>query len=167
MAEDEGVNSLDRPGQENSDAGHTTESSHANEDAALTKTEIFTVLKNPRRRKTLEYLEGNDGAADLGDLAESLAARENDIEVEALSSTQRKRVYISLYQVHLPKMDDLGVIEFDKHRGTIELTEAGEILFPYLHFDPYSNEQSGEGQDSTPLSRVRNRLSSFVSSDGG
>lgn len=152
---------LDIQGQENSDGGDNTEQSKPNETVALTKNEIFTILKNPRRRKTLKYLERNDGEADLSDLAEFLAARENDIEIKALSSKQRKRLYISLYQVHLPKMDDLDVLEFDKHRGTIELTDAGEILFPYLHFDPHSNEQSSE---ETISRRLRDTLSGFVGS---
>lgn len=156
---------LDMEGQENSDGGSNTEQSASNEPVALTKNEIFTILKNPRRRKTLKYLEHNEGEADLSDLAEFLAARENDIEVKALSSKQRKRLYISLYQVHLPKMDDLDVLEFDKHRGTIELTEAGEILFPYLHFDPHSTEQSSEETISRRLSTMRDRLSGIVGSD--
>jgi hypothetical protein len=151
--------------QEQTDGESDADESDATDGGGLTKNEIFTILKNPRRRETLEYLERNDGEADLSDLAESLAARENDIEVEALSSTQRKRVYISLYQVHLPKMDDLGVLEFDKHRGTIELTDAGAILFPYLHFDPHADEQPAEEADSTPLRSVRDRLSDFIGSD--
>ncbi|MEF8800690.1 MAG: hypothetical protein V5A38_08600 [Halolamina sp.] len=163
-ASDRGTNP-NTQSQEHSDGERDAEQSDANDEVSLTKNEIFTILKNPRRRETLEYLERNDGEAELSDLAESLAARENDIEIEALSSTQRKRVYISLYQVHLPKMDDVGVIEFGKHRGTIELTDAGEILLPYLYFDPHSDEQSSEETDSTPLRTVRDRLSGFIGSD--
>lgn len=158
---------LDTGGQENSGGGSTSDDAGASEDVALTKNEIFTILKNPRRRETLKYLEANEGEADLSDLAEFIAARENDVEVQALSSKQRKRLYISLYQVHLPKMNDLEVLEFDKHRGTVELTEAGQLLFPYLHFDPHSKqdqENSGETL-SKRLSTVRNRLSGFVGSD--
>ncbi|MEF8799479.1 MAG: hypothetical protein V5A56_00365 [Halolamina sp.] len=156
---------LDTQGQEHNDGGSDTEHSEGKEDVSLGKNEIFTILKNPRRRETLKYLEHNGGEADLSDLAERLAARENDIDIKALSSKQRKRLYISLYQVHLPKMDDLNVLEFDKHRGTIELTEPGEILYPYLHFDPHSNDESSEETTSTRLSTVRNRLSGLVGSD--
>lgn len=155
---------LDMEGQEDSDGGNSDDGG-ATEDVSLTKNEIFTILKNPRRRETLKYLEANDGEADLSDLAEFIAARENDIEVQALSSKQRKRLYISLYQVHLPKMNDLEVLEFDKHRGTVELTDAGELLFPYLHFDPHSNQESSGETLSKRLSTVRNRLSGFVGSD--
>lgn len=93
---------------------------------------VFEILKNRRRRDILQYLWNHDGSADIGELAEHIAALENDIEVAALSSSQRKRVYIGLYQCHLPKMDDAGIVEFDKHRGTIELCDAAAELAPYL-----------------------------------
>ncbi|MFB6358651.1 MAG: hypothetical protein ABEJ96_06540, partial [Thiohalorhabdaceae bacterium] len=54
--------------------------------------------------------------AELGDLAEHIASIENDKPEVALSSTERKRVYVALYQCHLPKMDDIGVIDFDEDR---------------------------------------------------
>lgn len=162
MNTNNGSKNLDRPGQENSGVGSNTDQSGATEDVPQQKNEICTVLKNPRRREALKYLERNDGDADLSDLAEYLAARENGIEVVALSSTQRKRLYISLYQVHLPMMDDLGVLQFDKHRGTIQLADAEGPLFQHLHFDPNSNERASEDADATRLSSVRNRLSGFI-----
>ncbi|MFC7157899.1 hypothetical protein ACFQPA_21420 [Halomarina halobia] len=93
---------------------------------------VFEILKNRRRRDILQYLWEHDGSANIGELAEHIAAMENGIEVNALSSAQRKRVYIGLYQCHLPKMDDAGIVDFDKHRGTIELREVAEQLTPYL-----------------------------------
>ena len=104
----------------------------------LSKDELFGVLKNRRRRQTLEYLKRNDGAADRGDIAEYIAARENDIEIVEISCSQRKRVYISLHQCHLPKMADIGAITYDQTRGTVELEPAADLLFPYLELDPRS-----------------------------
>ncbi|WP_199268380.1 DUF7344 domain-containing protein [Halomarina oriensis] len=96
---------------------------------------VFEILKNRRRRDILQYLWQHEGTANIGELAEHIAALENDIEVSALSSSQRKRVYIGLYQCHLPKMDDAGIVDFDKHRGTVELCEAASELTPYLTLD--------------------------------
>lgn len=92
----------------------------------------FELLKNKRRRMTLQYLEENDGTATLSDLSEHIAAIENDTSVKAISSSQRKRVYVGLYQCHLPKMDDAAVIEFDKNRGTIKLGPNADQLEAYL-----------------------------------
>ena len=77
----------------------------------------------------LVYLSGTeDNSASLGELAEHVAAKENDIDRSELSSTQRKRVYIGLYQCHLPKMDDLDVVDYDQDRGTVELRNGSKLL---------------------------------------
>lgn len=96
--------------------------------------EIFELLKNARRREVVRYLLQHDGSAKLSELAEHIAAAENNISVHELSSDQRKRVYIGLYQCHLPKMDNLGVIEYDKNRGSIELQDSVGQLLPYMEF---------------------------------
>ena len=99
----------------------------------LTLDEIFEILMNERRREVIAYLRSDaDHSATLDELAEYIAAKENDIEIPQLSSAQRKRVYIGLYQCHLPKMDEYGVIDFEKNRGTIELTDTITQLEPYI-----------------------------------
>lgn len=102
-------------------------------DDEMSLDEIFELLKNRRRRDVIAYLrDGANGRATLSDLAEYIAAKENEIEIRELSSDQRKRVYIGLYQCHLPKMDEMGVIDFENNRGTVELNPTVEQLEPYL-----------------------------------
>lgn len=97
---------------------------------------VFEILKNRRRRRVLHYLkEGETDSVDLGSLAEHVAALENDKSVAALTSGERKRVYVGLYQCHLPKMNDAGVVDFDRNRGTIELGENADQLDEYLGVD--------------------------------
>lgn len=98
----------------------------------LSKDTIFELLKNQRRRDALGYLEENDGVATLSDMAEFIAAKENGITEQELSSSQRKRVYIGLYQCHLPKMANAGVIDFEKNRGDIEIRPLASQLEPFL-----------------------------------
>jgi hypothetical protein len=100
--------------------------------ATLSKDTLFEILKNQRRRDALAYLKANDGTATLSDMAEFIAAKENDIEIGALSSSQRKRVYIGLYQCHLPKMATAGIVDFEKNRGDIALRPESEQLDVYL-----------------------------------
>lgn len=105
--------------------------------AALSRDEAFGILENERRRLVLELLQQEeDGTSTLSDLAERIAAVENGIERGAISSDQRKRVYIGLYQRHLPKMDDAGVVDYDQRAGDTTLTEAGAELYAYLDADP-------------------------------
>lgn len=99
---------------------------------ALTRDETFEILSNHRRRYALHHLQQNDECADLGDLSEHVAAWENDIGVSEVSSSERKRVYTSLQQFHLPKMDEKGVVEFDDREGVVELTAAAEDVDIYL-----------------------------------
>ncbi|SEO22543.1 hypothetical protein SAMN04487948_101194 [Halogranum amylolyticum] len=110
----------------------------------LSKDELFEILKNQRRRDALSFLKENGGEVNLSDMSEFIAAKENGIDVSALSSSQRKRVYIGLYQCHLPKMANFGVVDFDKDRGTIELLPAAELLDPYLDDDVVASDPNVE-----------------------
>lgn len=115
----------------------------AGDDRTLTKTDVFDVLKNERRRAVIQYLHDHGGSADLSDVAEHIAARENDTPVRQLTSQERKRVRIALYQCHLPRMDALGVVDFDKDRGTIELLDpASQVLF-HLRLSPENGRKAG------------------------
>jgi DNA-binding transcriptional ArsR family regulator len=105
------------------------------EQVELSKDEIFYLLKNRRRRDIVRYLMDNDGTATLSELAEHIAAWENDIDVQALNSGQRKRVYVALYQTHLPKLAENGIIEYERNRGDVELTENADHLKTYLEDD--------------------------------
>ena len=96
---------------------------------------VFDVLKNQRRRWVLRYLTDHEGTVTMNDIAEHIAALENDTTPRALTSRQRKRVYVGLYQCHLPKMDDIGVVDFDKNRGQIELGENADQLEQYLRLE--------------------------------
>jgi hypothetical protein len=98
----------------------------------LPKDETFHLLSNRRRRDALRYLADHDGPVDMRDLAEQVAAWEQETTVQQLSSQERQRVYIALYQTHLPKLDDYGVITYDQSRGFIERTERARQLEPYL-----------------------------------
>ena len=110
----------------------------------LTTDETFELLKNARRRAVIRFLLQNNGHAQLSELAEHIAAAENGISVHELSSDQRKRVYIGLYQCHLPKMDTLGVIEYNKNRGLVELQDSVTQLLPYLETGEEEPDRSPE-----------------------
>ena len=113
-------------------SGEDDDPAEAEPEPELPLDQVFEILKNSRRRQTLHYLFENGGTASLSDLAEHIAAIENDIEVRAITSSQRKRVYVGLYQCHLPKMDGMDIIDFEKNRGTVEIGPNAERLKPYI-----------------------------------
>jgi len=110
-------------------------------DEGLSKDVIFELLKNRRRREVLAYLLEAEETVTLGELAEQIAAWENDTDVNALSSDQRKRVYVALYQTHLPKMDDAGIVEYDQDRGLISLADNADLLMMYLDTDNHKQDR--------------------------
>ena len=89
---------------------------------------VYEILKNERRRRVLGHLDRAEGPVELGTLAEEIAAQENDTTVAGIDSSQRKRVYVALYQCHLPKMADMGVVEYDRRGGRVKLTAAAESI---------------------------------------
>ncbi|SDN10970.1 hypothetical protein SAMN05192554_11573 [Haloarchaeobius iranensis] len=104
---------------------------------------IFEIIRNRRRRLVLQCLDESDSETlKLSELSEHIAAIENDTTEEALSAQQRKRVYVGLYQCHLPKMADSGVVEFDKNRGTVSEGPNVEQLDPYLDVDERADDDS-------------------------
>ncbi|WP_276261521.1 DUF7344 domain-containing protein [Haloglomus litoreum] len=100
--------------------------------ADLPLDQVFDVLRNERRRLVLRYLEESEGPHTIGELAEHIAAHENDKPIAQLSSDERKRAYVGLYQCHLPKMDSMGIVQFNKDRGRIALGPNHTLVEPYL-----------------------------------
>ncbi|MFD1586616.1 hypothetical protein ACFR9U_06450 [Halorientalis brevis] len=111
--------------------------------------DVFEILRNQRRRDVLRFFfEEGRTAVELGTLAEHLAAAEFETTITELTSQERKRMYVSLYQCHLPKMDEAGIIEFDSDRKTLELGANAHHLEPYLYLDETPSRVQDEAADA-------------------
>lgn len=107
-------------------------------EAELSQDVVFDILSSPRRRYVLYYLRDTGEAMKLTDLAEQVAAWENDTEPEDITDKERKRVYVSLYQTHIPRLEEAGIIAYDQDSGTVALAnEASDI-------DQYLDSSNGE-----------------------
>jgi DNA-binding transcriptional ArsR family regulator len=102
--------------------------------AELTPDTVFSVLSNERRRQVLRHLHDR-GGSNVRELSQQLAAWENDVQPEAVTYKQRKRVYTSLHQTHLPALAEAGVVDYDRDRGTVRLTARASVLDEYLATD--------------------------------
>lgn len=106
-------------------------------DRGITQRAAFDVLSARRRRYALHHLLQTERTAELRALSEQLAAWENDVPPGAVTYDQRMRVYTSLRQLHLPKLDEEGLVQFDENRGTVELTDEATELEVYLDVVPH------------------------------
>lgn len=100
-------------------------------DDRLDLDEIFDVLKIERRRYVLRYLHLADHDVTVGELAEALAERASGNGT--YTHRDRKRMYVSLYQSHLPKLRQAGVVEWDDRGGDVRLTAVFGQFEPYLY----------------------------------
>ncbi len=98
------------------------------------KNELYDLLSSHRRRYVLHACKQHDEPLSLSDLAEQIAAWEQDKTIEEITSSERKRVYTSLQQTHLDRMAEAGMIEYE--RDQVELTDEAAGLDVYLDIVP-------------------------------
>jgi hypothetical protein len=89
-------------------------------DVTLEPSEVFDLLKPERRRALMDVLAISESPVSVSSLAEEVAAIEYESAPEELDSAQRKRVYIALCQVHLPRLAEAKVVSYDDDRKIVE-----------------------------------------------
>ena len=99
---------------------------------SLTQNEAYDLLSNPRRRFVISHLRQHGDPMSVSDLSDAVAAWENDQPVEDLTDRQVKRVYVSLYQTHLPKLKEAGLLHYDQETGVVSSTSAVDELDNYM-----------------------------------
>jgi len=106
-------------------------------DSDIPRDQLFGMLSNRRRRWVLHALKQQDSeTVSFGTLVETVSSWEYERDPAELSWKERKRIYTALRQSHLPKLDETGIINYDQHRGTVELTEEAKEVQLYLEYVP-------------------------------
>ncbi|MFB6079797.1 MAG: hypothetical protein ABEJ81_02170 [Haloferacaceae archaeon] len=75
--------------------------------------ELFDALCSARRLYVLRHLRETGGEASLGALVDAVASMEYGKRPEDLDRDERRRIYVSLYQTHLPKLGERGLVRWD------------------------------------------------------
>jgi len=88
----------------------------------LEAVEIHDVLSNERRQMVLDRLRESGGTMSARDLSEHIA--EHETGESPPPRNIRQSAYVSLHQTHLPKLDELGIVEYDESEKTVTLDEA-------------------------------------------
>jgi hypothetical protein len=93
---------------------------------------VFDILSNRRRRQIIYYLQEHGGEAPLREVANAVAGWEEGEAPGDVTEKQSRRVYVSLYQSHVPRLTEVGLVEHDDS-GTVRLTDRVRLLDPYLN----------------------------------
>lgn len=101
---------MSRPSNNGTDADAST--------VELSASDRHELLVADRRRLTLDILAGNTTPVELEELAAGIAAREDGID--AVDEETIERAAIDLHHAHLPKMAELGVLEYDPETRRID-----------------------------------------------
>ncbi|USZ69050.1 hypothetical protein NGM10_04765 [Halorussus salilacus] len=111
----------------------TVQDQDADRERELEPSEIHNVLRNDRRRRAIEHLRDVDGTLSVDTLAEHIAAVETG---ESPPRDVRKSVYVSLHQTHLPKLNELDIIDYDQREQELELRDRAEEVEVYMEIVP-------------------------------
>ncbi|WP_323192742.1 hypothetical protein [Halostella sp. PRR32] len=99
------------------DSGSPTVMCSEESDVSNVLDTTFELLARERRRTVLYCLRASDGQLSLSELVDRVAERE---AAESAPDDDQQETAISLSQVHLPKLADAGVIEYDRQEQLVE-----------------------------------------------
>lgn len=94
----------------------------------LPQSDCFDILADQRRCYLIDCLQECETPIALTDLAEEVAIRENDSPGTDVPAQHAERIATSLHHVHIPRLADAGVVEYDRYRAVVTLPREGEYL---------------------------------------
>lgn len=105
---------------ENTNVANAVEAVLDDEEATLSEDVVADALADPRRRVLLAYLDECEFPVPREELAEQIAAAEGGADV---STERRREIEIGLHHAHLPRLDDAGIVEYDRRSDMVVLEE--------------------------------------------
>lgn len=89
--------------------------------------DAFRALAASRRRAICRYFRSSgDDVADFDDLVEFVVEAERAERADDRPD-HRKEVAVDLHHVHLPQLSDVGVVEFDPVRGSVQYSGSAAL----------------------------------------
>lgn len=88
---------------------------------------VFGALAHRRRRYALYYLRDHE-QVQTDELARQIVAWERDVPADEVPAEASERVHAELVHSHLPKLEDYGLVEYDRRSGDIGYTYPPSVL---------------------------------------
>ena len=96
---------------------------NATRDTTPSLSAVFSALANSRRRTVLRRLLYFEGGLSIAQLAEHVAA---DTDGDST------RVHTELRHLHVPELEDVNLVTYDREDDEIALTDDGNAIEPLL-----------------------------------
>lgn len=104
--------------------------------------DLYHALSERDRRRTLYGLldEPRRTREEVADLIAGMRATQNGV----VRRTDRQRIETRLHHVHLPLLEDAGLIEYDHDTGVVRLVPLADCVEDLIEFaDEYDEIRSG------------------------
>ena len=93
---------------------------------------ILELISHQRRRAILDLLLTHDRPLTITDLRNEVVEKEQSTKITEIPREQVKQVHISLHHVHVPKLEEEGIVNYDSSRNIVEPTEKLSQLERFL-----------------------------------
>lgn len=100
------------------------------EDLDVDTDTLHDILSDRRRRFVLARLHESVKPMHLGDLAGEIAEWERESEVDNPGTPEK--IHQALYHIHVAKMGEVGLVDYDGMRDTVALADEGHVLGAHL-----------------------------------
>ncbi|HZD42558.1 MAG TPA: hypothetical protein VE134_00730 [Methanomicrobiales archaeon] len=82
---------------------------------------VYSILADSERRAIVRNLAANGASGTISDLIQWVPEQR-----DAVTNEDEQALHIRLHHLHLPKMAEAGIIEYDHDDGRVSLTTRGE-----------------------------------------
>jgi hypothetical protein len=106
---------------------HLTQKPSVNSSANVALDDVFDALADRQRRKLIRYLLKCDPPISTTEIADALQTRNRAPPVE-----KHRELRISIHHVHLPKLDEIGILDYDPGAKQVVGWENIETIEPYI-----------------------------------
>lgn len=110
--------------------------------------DVLDVLSAERRRVVLSVLSDLETPLTLPDMADEVAVRENEAPITEIAADDVKSIYLELYHTHVPKLTEIGALDYHQETDMVTPTENVAHLasiLPALQ----ENDSTSSGDRST------------------
>jgi DNA-binding transcriptional ArsR family regulator len=98
---------------------------------AVPVADALEALADERRRAVVRVLDGTEGPVPLQELATEIRRRPDGAQ-----DRDRERIVVDLHHRTLPKLDTLGIVDYDSENNVVEPRSAlGDLLGPVEHVE--------------------------------